>query len=223
MNNGNNKLNPYILNLFKHHKDKLANFYSLNNEEKRDLFYDFYGAIPINNKIIGGEITKIFLKLGINPLNYMNFIPDWFLYGCTDIFNINIPDNVDEINDEAFAASGLTHIDLPKKLDRLHYGVFENCANLRYIEIPDGVSLIPRNCFKNCTNLESVIFPYKLDYIETGAFKNCISLEEIIYPGRINDFLGVMVHLEIGWRQDTINLKEVKCQDGIIDIDSLKE
>ena len=42
-------------------------------------------------------MTYIFLKAGINPLNYMTYIPDYFLHNITDITQIAIPNNITDI------------------------------------------------------------------------------------------------------------------------------
>ena len=42
-------------------------------------------------------MTHIFLKAGINPLNYMAYIPNYFLYNTTDITQIAIPNNITNI------------------------------------------------------------------------------------------------------------------------------
>lgn len=42
-------------------------------------------------------MTHIFLKASINPLNYMTYIPNYFLYNVTDISQIDIPNNITDI------------------------------------------------------------------------------------------------------------------------------
>ena len=56
------------------------------------------------------------LKSNINPLKYMDNIPDYFLSRITDITHIDIPDNIKYIGQGAFyGCSSLTNIIIPKK------------------------------------------------------------------------------------------------------------
>jgi hypothetical protein len=75
---------PRTIYILKKFKDKLNEFHSLSNYEKETLFYDMYGEIPIATELhkVGGELTRAFLSIGIDPLQYMApIVPDWYLYG----------------------------------------------------------------------------------------------------------------------------------------------
>ena len=40
--------------------------------------------------------------IGIEPWKYMSFIPDWAFYGCHELTNVDIPNNVPIIGEKAF-------------------------------------------------------------------------------------------------------------------------
>lgn len=84
-------------------------------------FYDFE---------ITGRFTDLLLDNGINPLKYMDYVPDYFLYR-SDIESFIIPDNVIRIGEEAFSG----------------------CSNLTNLTIPGGMHSIERNAFLDCDNL----------------------------------------------------------------------
>ena len=213
-------MDPRTIYILKKFKDKLNQFPSMSKEEKKFLLYDIYGQIPIAQELhkVGGELTKAFFAVNINPLDYLDFIPDWYLYGQEDFTQkFTIPKNVEEINDEAFAYSGITEINFHDNFDRMHYSAFRGCVNLETVKLPPLLEVIPRYCFRECANLKSVILSKNLNYIETGAFAECPSLEYMEYPGTMDDFWGDKVSLENGWLYGSDKLEKVYCLDGAID------
>lgn len=216
MDNIKNTLQNFTITILKSYKDKLNIFNSLSDEDKRYLIYDIYGDVPIIFPKIGGELTKAFLKIGLNPLDYIPFVPDFFLYGCTDISEVIIPKHIDEINDQAFEASGIDKINLPENLDIIHQSAFSRCMGLKEIALPDNIQTIPVHCFSFCANLKTVKLPKNLYAIEHGAFTNCFSLENLTYPGTFKDFKYVV--LENTWKEGAYRLKQITCSDGVFEL-----
>lgn len=218
-------MNPRTIYILKKFKDKLKEFHSLSNYEKENLFYNMYGEIPIAKELhkVGGELTRAFLSIGIDPLQYMTpIVPDWYLYGQEDFTQkFTIPKNIEEINDEAFAYSGITEINFHDNFDRMHYSAFRKCVNLETVKLPPLLEVIPRYCFRECANLKSVILSKNLNYIETGAFAECPSLAYMEYPGTMDDFLGDKVSLEKGWLYGSDKLEKIYCSDGAINTSRL--
>lgn len=80
-----------------------------------------------------GNFTQLLINLNIDPLKYLDYIPNGFLTSTT-INHINIPDSVTSIGDSAFF----------------------DCTNLTSITIPDSVKSIGPWAFSSCSNLHNI-------------------------------------------------------------------
>ena len=67
---------------------------------------------------------------------------------------------------------------LPNDLDKIEFGCFYNCKNLRKIVIPNGVQKIESNAFVGCENFE-IYIPASVKnrkiYYPDGCKKNLLS------------------------------------------------
>lgn len=88
----------------------------------------------------------------------MRHIDYGMFLGCTELENIDIPDSVYEIFDDAFAG----------------------CCSLKTITIPEGVTNIDDEAFKGCSSLTTVRIPKSAELGE-DVFRGCDNLKEIIY------------------------------------------
>ena len=93
------------------------------------------------------SFTALLLKNNINPLYYMNEVPDCFAKAL-DIEKFIIPANVTSIG----------------------YWAFEDCVNLSSIEIPDGVTFIGGSAFWGCKKLREIVIPKSVTIIGGNAF-----------------------------------------------------
>ena len=118
------------------------NFTQLYNEAKK--------AFQTPN-LLCPKLTEILLEAGINPLQYMDRIPQYYL-AYSDISFINIPDHIKYISNSAF----------------------DGCHNLKKIEIPESVVSIGDDAFMDCDSLTSIIIPSNVSSIGSGVF-NCFN------------------------------------------------
>ena len=102
----------------------------------------------------------------IDPLKYLDKVPKYFLFGDTNVKNIEIPNNITSIS----------------------FGAFYNCSSLTSVIIPDSVTSIGWYVFSGCSDLTSVIVPDSVIYIGFQAFYGCISLTSITYKSTIEDW-----------------------------------
>jgi len=111
---------------------------------------------------------------------------------------ITIPDMIDgkivsSIGDFAFSGQNrLRQINLPKYLNHIGLGAFEDCSNLLNMTIPDGVTEIESSAFVNNIRLSYVAFgnDSKLQIIGDFAFKGCGKLEHFELPKEVEYFNG---------------------------------
>ena len=99
-------------------------------------------SIPISN------LTYLLMTAGIDPLKYMDEIPDDYLTHISDLISIDIPGNIKSIGKYAF----------------------RNCKNLETIAISNGVTTIGYEAFKNCSSLTSLTIPNSVTSIGDYAF-----------------------------------------------------
>lgn len=85
-------------------------------------------------------------------------------------------DKVSAIGAQAFAESGITAIEIPKKVTVIKENTFTDCENLKKITIPSKVTKLGKEAFKGCYGLEEVIIETtKIGKKGCGddLFKNC--------------------------------------------------
>ena len=85
------------------------------------------------------QFTKLLYASDIDPVNYMNKIPSYFLYN-SDINEFTIPNSIKSIGDSAF----------------------RDCVSLKKITIPDSVTNIEDGAFYNCISLTGFTIPNNL-------------------------------------------------------------
>ena len=137
-----------------------------------------------------GSITEFFLDLDINPLFYMENVPEDFAYE-SGIKSIIIPDNINKIGNEAFAS----------------------CAELERVVIGNNTTNIGAWAFRNCNSLTSVDIPGSVEDIGYSAFGNCERLTSIRYVGSKEEWNSIDKSND--WDKNTGDYT-VHCTDGDI-------
>ena len=114
---------------------------------KKD-WQNFYGAIYQNDewKSFCGDVTDALLAAGINPLEGLDYVPDYFLYDSKNITRFDIPDGIDEMNKNIVALNdGKFHQPIQKvrvyeKADKFAVGAKGNKAT-KFVEAAKGTNL----------------------------------------------------------------------------------
>ena len=98
-----------------------------------------------------------------------------------DIINgtVNIPNNITEINEYAFANTNLRFIDIPEHVNKIGYLAFSKCEFLQKINLPNSVTLIGKGALMNCINLQSINLPNNITKIEKYMFEYCEKIKNI--------------------------------------------
>lgn len=106
--------------------------------------------------------------------------------GMTWLKSIDIPANVETINDYAFYdCTNLESVTFNegegKGLTQINPYTFYNCTSLNTIDIPANIETINDYAFYNCTSLKSIVIPENVETINNSAFYGCTNLETVIF------------------------------------------
>ncbi len=103
-------------------------------------------------------------------------------YSCSDLEEFVIPENVTEIDAEAFKDCMFSNIEFPHGLKKIGVWSFGNCQNITSIVIPETVESIGAFAFSWCSNLIDVALPEIEPQIDWFAFIATEYEETIEYP-----------------------------------------
>lgn len=174
---------------------------------EKDFGYNYHNVIP--------RISKLLYSIGIDPLDYMDEVPENFILGCDEIQSFTIPNHIKRIGSDAFlGCGGLTNITIPNSVIGIDDGAFYSCDKLMTVTIGDNVTYIDNHAFYECGNLKSVTIPNSVIQINYDAFVGCRRLKSINYLGTMSDWNKI----EISDKAFSKALKEIKCKDGIISL-----
>ena len=110
-------------------------------------------------------ITYLLFNVRVNPLEYMEEVPRYFLY-WSDIKDFTIPNNVKIIRENAFTRSKIKNIKLSENLEIIERHAFKSCENLEYIEFPSTIKEIKLWAFEDCRRLWDAYFDMTADELK---------------------------------------------------------
>ena len=156
----------------------------IESENFAELYKQAEREIPV------AELTEMLLSANINPLKYLSYIPDGFLFyeypeaaDVANITDVTLNENICEYIDEhAFTGSNITEL---------------NFQGL-------GLISIEAQAFYS-SKLTKITLPDTLERIEMSAFAYCDNLRDIWYEGTVDDWKGIQKSPM--WRDGTSNLK----------------
>lgn len=158
---------------------------------EEDDWEEIYGKIcEPSDALQVGELTRTLLNANINPLDYLDYIPDYFLYNSS-IKGFKIPDSVTIIGDYAFAF----------------------CSSLTSITIGKGVYVIGEYAFRYCDGLTSITIPDSVTSIRKGAFYLCSGLARITFGGTKAQWQAIKKSTD--WKKYSA-IEIIHCKDGDI-------
>lgn len=97
-----------------------------------------------------------------------NRIASQAYYQDNTLTEYEIKEGITEIGDFAFARSGLNSIVIPEGVEKIGYGAFYHCDNLKNVTIPDSVKEIAANAFVNTPWLEAERNNASSDFVIAG-------------------------------------------------------
>ena len=145
-------------------------------------FNTLYKELPSD---YASYFTHLMSSLNIDPLKYLDYIPDLFLADTT-IRAINIPSHIKRIGHLAFNhCKGLTSVTIPDSVTSIGQYAFNDCINLTSITIPDSVTSIGDYAFSGCSGLRSITIPSNVTDIGYNVFARCSGLTSVIIPNSV--------------------------------------
>lgn len=176
--NTNIKIPENILKFASKYKDLIE------SENFTELYRRAEKEIPV------AELTEMLMSAGINPLKYLSYIPEDFLFyeysEAADVANITTVDLGDRtyqfIEEHAFCGSNILELDCRD-------------SNLQAIEF---------QAFYN-SQLIKIMLPDTLERIEHSAFAYCDHLTDIWYEGTADDWKGIQKGID--WKAGVSGLK----------------
>lgn len=177
-------MNKNISNFIKTHKNLI------NNNEWEKIYKDANDDSEFYMHV--GKLTQILLESSIDPLDYIDYIPERYLR-YTDVKEFQLPNNIIRIDNYAFF----------------------NCLKLTNIIISNSVISIGEAAFYACISLENVIIGSGVKTIEAGAFSHCYKLSKITYNGTKSQWDTIKKGED--WEAFS-RVKTIQCIDGDLKI-----
>lgn len=126
---------------------------------------------------------------------------------CSNLKQIEIPDNITYISDEAFMDAGLTSVEIPDSVTSIGFGAFYGCESLKKVVIGNNLAYIADNAFTSCA-LTEIMWGGKVEKIGTESFSNNKNLTTVSLPNSITE-------IEYGAFNGCENLSDIEIPDSV--------
>lgn len=114
-------------------------------------------------------------------LNNVTSIDSRCFWLCGFKGELNLPEGLVELADNAFADNEFTTINFPSSLKTIEHNAFSNNWRLTGgVKFQEGLISIGKEAFLNCSTIEYVELPSSLQTIQDGGFNACYAINKII-------------------------------------------
>jgi len=100
-------------------------------------------------------------------------------FGLENLKKIVFPDSLQEIGDSALTYTGITEINIPDSVNSIGNNAFSMCDNLVSAKLPEKLSTINARLFDNDINLTTINPLPNLETIGPYAFASCYELSNL--------------------------------------------
>lgn len=159
-------------------KELLQQFFSENDKLlEAGNYNELYSNLGYFNKNLVPRLTKALMQMGINPLEKMEAVPDYYA-ACLDITEIDIPTHITAIGRQAFSmCKKLKRVNAPN-VKTLEDYAFEGCESLVDITLSKAPIALEQGVFCGCMSLESLKIVSHSN-IRCYTFLGCVSLKTL--------------------------------------------
>ena len=194
----------------------------VNNIEVKEIKKElFLNNIYIEKLVIPETVTTLGYRMcyGCTNLKEVNLpdnisvIPDYAFEKCTLLEKINIPQSLVQIRNDAFAESGIKEFIAPDSFKEIWGYAFKDCKNLEKVDLNKTTSIGDMS-FENCTKLSSIVLPNTLAELGTYVFSGCTLLNNIKMPSNPIEITNTFIYGS-GYYNDAKNW-----ENGILYVDN---
>ena len=128
------------------------------------------------------------LKKAVLP-DGITFIGHSCFSECLELLDVNIPANVETIDEYAFNNNQKrnTPIVFPATLKTIGHYAFRNNNQVKSVTFNEGLETIGSWAFDNCYNIESITLPSTVTTMYDRAFQSCDSITTFTFPAAITN------------------------------------
>ena len=174
----------------------------VNNIEVKEIKKElFLNNIYIEKLVIPETVTTLGYRMcyGCTNLKEVNLpdnisvIPDYAFEKCTLLEKINFPQSLVQIRNDAFAESRIKEFIAPDSFKEIWGYAFKDCKNLEKVDLNKTTSIGDMS-FENCTKLSSIVLPNTLVELGTYVFSGCTSLNNIKMPSNPIEITNTFIY-----------------------------
>lgn len=182
-------------------------------EDIRDLFAsNNFSRLYEEAGDLTPELTCLLYAADVDPLQYLDYIPEDFLYG-TSVEGFNFHPHLKEIRDNAFrGCTELLKITIPGNIKSTGAGAFAGCKKLTSVLLEDGVKEIGTEAFANCYELADMSIPRSVKKIGEDVLWGNYNSSKIRYEGTKADWQRIKIHKG----NERLQTCAILCSDGAL-------
>lgn len=101
----------------------------------------------------------------------LRFIGSSTFAHCKKLGEINLPNSVRSLGENAFSFTGLTKVDIPASVKRIESSTFYACDHLSNVSLHEGLDAIGNCAFEFCDMLHSITIPKSVSFLGVRTFR----------------------------------------------------
>ena len=107
--------------------------------------------------------------------------------GCTSLANIDVPDGVKAVGNNAFKNTKIKDVSFLDHVESIGSSAFSGCTNINEVNITPMTTSIGSSAFNGCTGITDFIFEEgtSFEQLPTYLFQNCSNLKNVKLPGNL--------------------------------------